>query len=178
MKRFNKFYLKTLLAIAVLGPVFWMLFSEDGQRYYDVFVLKLMNGPEMNIEVTRLQRDITEEELQRALPDLPFQCADHKSDLGSRVCETPIAAFNGAPSVHAAFYFGPYGLQAMKVLYQRAYHRALRDYLQSALGAPRPPQHSEATIDRWDAGGGEVIMLNVERLESDQEPALLWLARR
>lgn len=174
---FKKFAKRAFWIAVVLFPAFWLVFTQQGQRFADVVVLKMTGREEMRINFDELYPSITEEQLSQAWPELEFQCRDKASPFGSRLCATDIAAFNNNPSRYISFFFADEQLRAMKIGYQGAYHDAIAEQLKGMLGTPMVSTRAESTaVYQWRAGGGFVVMPR-ERVGMDGEPALLWLAR-
>ncbi|SCZ64202.1 hypothetical protein [Thiohalomonas denitrificans] len=163
--------------LVFLFPFFWLVFTDEGQRFGDVLLLKLTGREEVRINFDELYPSVTEAQLGQVWPDLEFQCQDQASAFGSRLCATDIAAFNKIPSRYVTFFFADERLQAMKIGYQRAYHGAITAHLDGMLGAPMMSSRTDGDgVYQWRAGGGIVVMPQ-EKLGKNDEPALLWLAK-
>jgi hypothetical protein len=170
--------LKRLYIIVVLAvPLYWLMLTDDGHRFTDTTILKLSGGKTMDIHLKALNSSITEKTLQQQLPDTPFSCNDHKTLLGDHLCQVKLASFNGIPARFAIAYFADDHLQALKVGYQRPYHRQLLDYLFATRGKPGTGDHISAPgapgFYRWHIGDGELVILDEQSLQGE-EPALLW----
>jgi len=173
--------LKRLYIIAVLAvPLYWLMLTDEGHRFTDTTILKLSGGETMDIHLKALDSSISEEGLQKQLPDTPFSCADHKTPLGNRICQVKLASFNGIPARFAIAYFAEDHLRALKVGYQQPYHQQLLDYIDTTLGKPGADGHITASgapgFYRWSIGDGELIVLDEQSLKGN-EPALLWKAQ-
>lgn len=175
LKRFAK---RGFWAVVILFPVFWLVFTAEGQRFADTTLLKLTGREAMRINFDELYPDIAEAQLQQAWPDLTFQCKEATSDFGSRLCATPIAAFNNIPARYVTFFFDGEQLRAVKIGYQRPYHETVIAQFKSLLGQPMVSTQQESVgVYQWRAGGGLVVTPHA-RLSIQDEPALFWLARR
>jgi hypothetical protein len=172
---FNRFLLLGLL----LGPLTWLLVSDEGQRLSDIFLLKLSGAPEVHVDYQQLKADISEAEFKRLLPKVEFQCADKPTDFGERLCFTPMAGFNGTPSQYMSAFFRGDHLMAIKLAYQRSYHDYLYNSLSRELGEPNSERSSalpdNSGAKQWQAGRGWLVLPG-ESLKEDAEPALFWLA--
>lgn len=172
--------LKRLYIIAVLAvPLYWVMLTDEGHRFTDTTILKLSGGETMDIHLKALNSSISEEGLQKQLPETPFNCADHKTPLGDRICQVKLAAFNGIPARFAIAYFAEDRLRALKVGYQRPYHQQLLDSIFAAQGSPGSDGHITASgapgFYRWRTGDGELIALDEQSLEGN-EAAMMWKA--
>lgn len=170
--------LKRLYIIVVLAaPLFWLILTDEGRRFTDIAILKVSGGETMDIHPEALSSAITEKGLQQQLPETPFSCADHKSPQSDRICQVQLAAFNGIPARFAIAYFDADRLRALKVGYQRTYHRQLLNHLFTTYGKPGKGDHLSAPgtpgFYRWQVGDGELMALDEQSLEGN-EAALLW----
>jgi len=175
----NQIFTRILLFGLFFGPLTWFLVSDEGQRVSDVFLLKLSGAPALEVDYRQLRPQLSEADLKSRFPKVDFQCADHKTDFGERLCYTKLAAINGIPSQYMSAFFRGDHLMAIKVAYQRSYHNALYQRLSNELGEPNRdrmaglPDNSGA--QQWLAGKGWLVLPGVG-LKEDVEPALFWLA--
>jgi hypothetical protein len=175
----NQIFTRILLLGLFFGPLTWLLASDEGQRVSDVFLLKLSGSPGVEMDVRQLAPAINEAELKSRFPKVNFQCADKQTDFGERLCYTPLAAFNGAPSQYMSAFFRGDHLMAVKIAYQRSYHDYIYENLSRELGAANRdrmaglPDNSGA--QQWQVGRGWLVLPGVG-LKEDAEPALFWLA--
>ncbi len=177
LMEFKKLAKRIFWTGVLLFPFFWLVFTDEGQRFGDVLLLKLTGREEVRINFDELYPSITEPQLRQVWPDLEFECRDQASAFGSRLCATDIAAFNKIPSRYVTFFFADERLRAMKIGYQRAYHGAITNHLDGMLGAPMVSSRTDDDgVYQWRAGGGIVVMPQ-EKLGTNDEPALLWLAK-
>jgi hypothetical protein len=172
-KRFQipRFY-KTLLALTVIiGPITWLMLTEDGRRRSDLLVLGFTDKPLVQMRLAPLASAFTEEQVREFLPELQWQCSDNLSSFGERSCVAIIGAFNEVPANSMAMYFQGGALQAMKVEYRAAYHASLIDILSQILNRPENDQG----VLRWVTDHGLVLL--PQTLEGDPETGdLLWLS--
>ncbi len=172
-KHFKSFYITVLLA----APAFWMVFSDDGQRFVDVTILKIKGGDVMDIHLNALHSNITEDLIKTELPDVEFSCGNQVTPFGNSLCQASLASFNGIPARYGIYYFDNGHLQAFKMGYQRIYHSKLINYIRSQLGTPNA--EVDATIPtnigvyHWNAGNGKLVVLKEQAIK-DKEPAIMW----
>ncbi|MBD3670163.1 MAG: hypothetical protein HUJ29_05255 [Gammaproteobacteria bacterium] len=175
----NQIYIRLLLLGALFGPLLWFLFSDEGQRISDTFLLKLGGTPEVQLDYRTLNADISEKEFVKGMGEAEFQCGDQQSQFGDRLCYAALAAVNGTPSQYMSVFFKSDNLTAIKLAYQRSYHEQLHGSLIRNLGEPMSGANTAVPdaerIQQWQAGNG-VVLLSGETLAEDEEPVLLWLA--
>ena len=177
--RIPKFYKRLLLVAIVVGPMWWLVFTEDGQRRSDMVLLKLFGDEPLYLNLKVLDDRFTEQEIRQLYPDIPWQCEQKASAFGVRTCYGKIGSFNKIPADHAKLFFGDSTLTAVKVVYSRNYHGILGKDLNHQLGKPLPTFASDDippddTVVRWRADGGFVVAK--KKLNKGEEPALLWLS--
>ncbi len=172
----HSLYKRLLLLALVFGPFFWLVFTNDGQRRVDLVLLSLLSDAKtMNVAFAKLQGSAREADLRGSFPELPFHCEDRVTELGDRLCVSPIAAFNGAPAHFAAAYFREGGLAALKLAYRADYHHYVAQELYLELGAAAPA--GDGTVTRWPAPGG-VVLLPTRPPQNAGETAVMWLSQR
>ncbi len=173
--------LRGLVVAAIAGPLLWMIFSDEGQRWGDATLLRLLGNPPAALNMSALNNAVREQDLRAAMPDVDLDCHAQQSEYGDRVCVAAISAFNGIPARYLTFFLAADQLTALKLAYQRAYHRQLINTIQANHGAPinseEVPQPGQPAVLRWRVGGGVLVTLD-ERVELDEEPALMWIASR
>ncbi len=178
--RIPKFYKRLLLTAVVVGPMWWLVFTEDGQRRSDMFLLRLFGDAPFYLNLKVLDSRFTEGELHQLYPDLPWQCKNEETSFGNRHCVSKIGSFNDIPADHASLFFRDTGIAALKVNYRHNYHEQLGKDLRLQLGYPLPEAVSAKNIPdadkvvRWRTEGGLVITKQL--LDKGEEPALLWLS--
>lgn len=173
----QRFIKRTLIIALLAAPVLWLVFTPEGQRQTDLFILSFGGEPDIGIRFDKLHRGVTPEQLRGEQPDLELNCTEKSTPFGGRICQAPIAGFNGNPSRFVIFYYGPQQLNAVKIGYQRSYHRRIVEQLHQSLGSPEQSKQPDGTlINQWAAGEGTILM--PQSLGQEQEPALMWLAGR
>lgn len=165
-------YKKLLLLVMVIGPIYWLMFTDDGRRRTDLVILTLLGHPSVELRLDILAPAATEQEFREFLPDVEWQCRNTRSPFGERSCLSTIASFNDAPARNLVLYFEENAFQAMKVVYRSGYHDWLVALLRDMLGDPAT---SAGGVLQWDTGKGLVLMQ--EQLSGQgEEPALMWLS--
>jgi hypothetical protein len=164
---------KLILSLALIaGPFTWLMFTEDGKRRSDLFILHLMGAPSFNIAYDRLNSTVTEADIVEQFPKVTFQCGDQATPFGARVCAAEIASFNGLPARRATLFYDEGTLNAMQLDYRARYHDTLATSLRTGLGEPLMPVGEGVLLWRLDDG---VVMLSANQPENDKDAALLWL---
>jgi hypothetical protein len=165
---------KLLLALAVvIGPFYWLMFTDDGRRRSDLFILHLLGKPSFNIGYDRLSGAVTHADMEEQFPRVEFQCREWQSALGDTVCAADIASFNGLPARRALLHYGAGRLTALRLDYRPQYHALLSASLHNGLG--EPAQEAGGSTLRWQADGGSVLMPATQP-QRDADAALMWLA--
>lgn len=171
-------YKKLMLLAIVIGPIYWLMLTDDGQRRTDLVLLSLMDKPSVGMRLDVLGPEVGEEAIHKLYPDTPWQCEDKVTDFGSRVCHAAIGAFNDTPAQVMVFYLHQGALNAMKVVYRGGYHEWLVGQTARMLGRAERSQSDPASpaVLRWDTGKGTLVIQ--EEVRSDGEPpSLLWLSK-
>ncbi|WP_295888882.1 hypothetical protein [uncultured Thiohalocapsa sp.] len=165
---------KLLLSLAIVaGPFYWLMFTEDGRRRSDLFILHILGKPSFNIGYDRLSGAVTHADIQEQFPKVDFQCAERQSALGDEVCGAEIASFNGLPARRALLHYGAGRLTALRLDYRHAYHELLTQSLRSGLG--QPSEEAGGSTLRWQAEGGTIVVPAAPP-GTDANAALMWLA--
>lgn len=173
---------KTLLALAaVLGPIVWLMFTEDGQRRTDLVLMSILGRPAFDAALETFTDRLTEERLREHFPAVELACTDGESPLGDRICGARIGSFNQYPARELSLFFDGGRLSAVKVLYPRAYHARIRGWVERRVarltdlseGPPAPLVNGG--VAAWPVTDGALILKDGELGPSD-EPALLWLS--
>ncbi|KRT55262.1 hypothetical protein [endosymbiont of Ridgeia piscesae] len=173
-------YKKLLILALVLGPIFWLVFTEDGQRRTDTVLLMLWGEDEIKFNLKDLDDNYTEAELKTVYPDLDWQCQDQSSDFGDRLCVTRIGVFNGIPARYLTLFFRAGKVSAVKMVYREIYHPQLLTHLHRHLGKPAEEraisqaQPQPTSLIHWRTGQGVVVIK--KQLQKGEEAALLWLS--
>ena len=135
---------KTLLAVAaVVGPIYWLLATPDGQRRTDMALMSLLGRPAFDAALDRFSPRLDEPRLRERFPSLDLRCADTQSPFGDRLCTAVIGTFNQYPAQGLTLYFQDGSLAAVKVLYQPVYHREIRAWVE------RRPVGCTKTAPQW-----------------------------
>ncbi len=172
-------YKRLLAFLIVIGPIYWLIFTEDGQRRTDSVVLFLWGEDEIKFNLEALDDRFTESELKEVYPDIEWKCQDVDNDFGNRLCAARIGVYNGIPSHYIAAFFHDQWINGVKVGYRRNYHDQVIQQLLQQLGEPvrensdATEQSDTNTILRWDTGRGNVILKKV--LAKEEDPVLVWL---
>ena len=177
--KLNPLYKRLMAFIIVIVPIYWLVFTEDGQRRTDSVVLFLWGEDEIKFNLEALDDRFTENELREVFPDIDWKCQDTRTDFGNRICAAKIGIYNGIPAHFIAVYFSDQWINGVRIGYRRRYHEQLIQQLLQQMGQPAREntdtvQSNDAeTILRWDTSRGNVLLKQV--LKSEEEPALLWL---
>lgn len=171
----SRFIKRAIIITLLAAPALWLVLTPEGQRRTDLFLLGIGGEPDIGIRFDRLHRGVTPEQLRAEQSELELTCSAQRTPFGARLCQAPIAGFNGTPARFIIFYYGPGQLNAVKIGYQRSYHGRVVRQLDEALGKPAQSQQPDGTtINQWPAGDGTVLV--PESLGDAQEPALMWVA--
>jgi len=177
--RLNPFYKKSLILAIVLGPIIWLVFTEDGQRRTDLALLYLFGKGELDLAIEKLHSGLTEVQFRGLFPNLELACDTGANPFGNRLCSAELGAFNAIPARAFTLFLHGDGLRAVKLTYRRAYHAALRQQLTKRLGKPDRrslpgPIDSEGPLT-WVVDDG-LLLLSHQEPKSDREAALIWLS--
>jgi hypothetical protein len=173
------FYKRFLIFFIVIGPIFWLVLTEDGQRRTDIVLLTLWGEDEIALNLKALDNQVTEEDLKKVFPDLTWTCNDEPNEFGNRICATSIGIFNDIPARYITIFFRDRWINGVKIGYRRNYHELLKQQLRHQLGAPTNDGRFPATdgaepVLHWITESGNVILK--ETLNEGEEAALLWLS--
>lgn len=196
-----------LLFLVVIGPMFWLIGTEDGRRRTDILMLEVFGGTSINMRLESLSSTATEDDFKNNFPDLDFNCQNTVTPYGDRVCNAEIAGLNGIPSEYLSLFFYDQQLQAMKVVYRRGYHNRTFDLMRAIFGEPldhpsnkkdgdakaesvpevpgtenkaaaqAAPAAPSNPIERWRTDGG-LIIFHRPKVSIQEEPAILWVSDR
>ncbi|MES9941010.1 MAG: hypothetical protein ABW104_12865 [Candidatus Thiodiazotropha sp. 6PLUC2] len=172
-------YKRLLAFVAVIGPIFWLVFTEDGQRRTDTVVLSLWGEDEIKLNLQALDNQVTESEFMQVFPDITWQCQDEVGPFGNRLCASRIGIFNGIPAQFITVFFHDKWVNGVKIGYRREYHEHLKQQLWQQMGNPVPnsvtPQTTEnrPSVLHWTTDNGHVILK--DSLETNEEASLMWL---
>jgi hypothetical protein len=165
-------YTKLLLLVVVIGPFFWLVFTDDGQRRTDLVLLHLMGREQVNLAIEHLTPTLTEADFRKLYPDLELTCGAGGAPFGDRLCGARIGAFNQIPARALSLFLTEDRLAAVRVDYRRGYHEDLRAQLERRVGRPQTDQALS-----WPVSDG-VLLMPVARPASESEAALFWLSPR
>ena len=176
--KLNPLYKRLMAFIIVIVPIYWLIFTEDGQRRTDSVVLYLWGEDEIKFNLEALDDRFTENELRQVFPDIAWKCQDTRTDFGNRLCASKIGIYNGIPARFIAVYFSDQWINGVRIGYRRRYHDQLIEQLLLQLGQPvkentDAPGGDAEVILRWDTSRGNVLLKQI--LKTEEEPALLWL---
>jgi hypothetical protein len=180
--RLPKLYKKLLLVAIVIGPIWWLVFTADGQRRSDMVLLTLLGEEHFNLNLEALDSRVSEAEIMELYPNIKWQCQDQKTAFGERHCFGEIGSFNNLPADYATIFFHNGGINAVKVGYHHKHHSQLGIDLKHQLGPPLSQVAATAEIPQpdlivqWRTDSGHVI--TKKRLEKGEEAALLWLSTK
>ncbi len=178
--RLNPLYKKLLLLAVVLGPIYWLVFTDDGQRRMDLVMLYVFgDGGELNLAIEKLHSEMTEDQFRGLFPDLALVCDDRSNPFGDRLCTAEVDAFSGIPARAFTLFLSGESLRAAKLNYRRSYHEALQQDLTRRVGTLVPqslqgPEAIEGPLS-WVVGDGLLLMPSQEP-ESEANAALMWLS--
>jgi hypothetical protein len=180
--KLHPLYKTALMLVLVSGPFIWLAFTEDGQRRTDVALMALLGKPDLNAAIDAFSGGLTEQQFRTAFPKLDLQCTDGPNPFGDRRCVAEVGAFNGIPVSSFSLFLADERLRAAKLSYRRAYHEALRRWVEGRVGVADPAPAAPGTaaagegVAVWALPEGLLLMRD-GALAPDDEPALLWLSR-
>lgn len=173
-----RFYTLALALAAVLGPFIWLVFTPDGQRHSDLFVLWLLGDPSFNIAYDKLTDQVTEPLVRAQFPRVRFQCQTAPAPAEAaeaRWCVAAIASFNGLPARAARLYFVDERLRLLQLDYRPRYRDLLERSLRAGLGEPREETTGAEPVLIWQRPGGRIFLPAVATA-TERDAALIWLA--
>jgi hypothetical protein len=170
---------KTLVFIGiVVGPIYWLMFTDDGKRRTDTMVLWLAGGQTIEMNFKALDSHYKPEDWQRVYDHVEWQCQDSNSSLGNRLCYAEIASYNGIPSNYLSVFFQNNVTNAVKLAYRDQYHNEIGRDLVEQLGKPVTSQAGNDPnnhVLQWQTRYGQVLLK--KSLQRGEEPVLIWLAQ-
>jgi hypothetical protein len=171
-------YKNLLILCVVFGPVFWLMFTEDGQRRTDTMVLWLFGEEEISMDLEALSNQYTEQEMAQVYAALNWHCRDLEGIYGDRHCVARIGIFNLIPARYLTAFYRDDGLTAMKLHYRANNHGQLQSQLRYQLGDPDKSAQAAAgdqgQVLQWRTHHGMVLLK--KELVGEEEPALFWLS--
>ncbi len=173
--RLHPLYKKFLLLATVLGPLYWLTLTEDGQLRVDSVLLTLAGEPKLNLAIEGLNGEITEAQFHQLFPDLALDCVPAATPFGDRACRAAIGLFNTLPARAFTLYLTGDQARAARVDYRPRSQGALEGQLRHRLGVSgeRDPDHPDAQT--WQVADGLVLMPATRPKDPDQA-ALFWLS--
>lgn len=168
-----------LIGIVVL-PIYWLMFTADGQRRTDTLLLWIMGGDPIDINFQVLDGQYGPEDWKKVYGDVSWQCQNQTTSFGEQVCFSEISSYNGIPSRYVKVYFLQNQTRAVKLVYRDQYHRQVGLDIQQQLGAPvqstadPAAPASEQRVLQWQTDHG-LVLIKQELTEGD-EASLLWLS--
>lgn len=180
--RMSKLYKTIILIAMVVGPLYWLMITEDGKRRTDTLMLWLTGGDPININFLVLDTSYTTEEWQRVFKDIPWVCKDEASSWGDEICYAEISSYNGIPASYLSAFFINGNISGLKLVYRNQYHNQLGLELQHQLGKPEmmntdsAGQPDENTVLQWQTDNG-VVLIKQQLATGEEEAALLWLPK-
>lgn len=174
---------KTFLMLAlVFLPFFWLTFTVDGQRRTDLVLMTLLGKPELNAALDAFESRLTEAQLRATFPQLELRCAEGANPFGNRLCTAEIGSFNQHPASSVTFFFLDDQLRATKVVYRRAYHELMHQWLTRRLAEREAPALPGAPLPEAEPGvrtepvRDGLLLMRAGKLDKGDEPALIWLS--
>ena len=178
----NKLYKTLMILVIVIGPIYWLMFTNDGKRRTDTVVLWLAGGEAVDINFAVLDPQFREEDWKSVYPNLDWQCQASRSPFGERICYADVAVYNGIPSNYLSVFFNGPLTSTVKLVYRDQYHSDIGQDLLTQLGRPANadlPYAEDASSDpvlQWHTEFGRVVLK--QTLQRGEEPVMLWLARQ
>jgi len=179
--KLHPLFKKAMLIVIVLGPIFWLTLTEDGQRRTDLLVLDFIHDlPPVEIHFERLSAEAGPDHFRAALPDVDWKCQSLTTQFGDAVCLARIGGLNGNPAHRIALYFSQNSLQALRADYRSRYHERLRRQLEHQFGTPERPTDSgapttEAALE-WGLPSGILSIKETAEIRKEA-PALFWISK-
>jgi len=173
-------WFKTLLVmVAVIGPMYWLMFTIDGQRRSDTVMLAVFGAEGMELDLKRLDDVLSEDELREVYPALDWHCNGtdgEDSEYGAdRRCGAAIGSWNGIPARQIMFHFAAGRLRAMQMDYRAAYQQSLLSQIREQLGPPSDGSSMGADgVLQWFDNHGVVVIK--AQLRPVDQAALIWMA--
>lgn len=172
----TRLYLRLLLVIAVIAPMYWLIFTEDGQRRADSVMLALFaDGSELNLSLAALQSNARIEDFKENFPDLNWQCETNAEAPKGLRCRADVTTFNQIPAWSAQLDFVRDRLLNFSLRYRSAYQQQMRDALESNFGTAKPSTGGSEELLVWRTEHGR-ILVPAKDVKEKEVPALVWVA--
>jgi len=167
---------KTLIFIGmVVGPIYWLMFTDDGTRRTDTMVLWLAGGQLIDLNFKALDSHFKPADWKRVYPDADWQCKETRSSLGDSLCYAEIASYNGIPSNYLSVFFYNEITTAVKLAYRDQYHNEIGRDLVEQLGKPSVKnQPDNSSILQWETDSGLILLKKT--LKRGEDATLIWIA--
>ncbi len=171
----NQMYKRLLLVVIVVGPIFWLVFTEDGQRRSDAVLLWLLGKDEIRVNLKALSPALKKADIEKVYANIKWRCTARHSAFGDSLCAANIGLYNDIPAKYITLFFANGRLNGLKLEYLPHYHQQILKQLYLQLGKParNPDEKPDNPVYRWLTGNGMVIAK--KKLREGDEPALLWL---
>jgi hypothetical protein len=177
--RLHPLYKNLLLLAIVLGPIAWLMLTEDGRRRTDLVMLHLFGKGELDLAIEQLHSGMREASFRELFPDLTLACEEKESPFGDRLCTADIGAFNQIPARAFSLFLSTDRLRAAKLDYRRAYYEDLKNQLKTRLGRPTWETSDDSATTHgplvWKTRDG-LLLLPAEEPELDSDASLIWLS--
>lgn len=167
-----KLYKNLLLLAIVIGPLWWLLLTDDGRRRTDLAMLELFGKPTLLLNLQALDPQFSESQFMSLYPELDWQCQARSTEYGDRICYTRIGVFNDVPADYVTLFFRGPGINALKLVYRPRYHDFLRGELIHQLGSGQ--SRNSGAVLSWNTDHGFILIPNA--VSGNEEAALLWLS--
>ncbi|OOZ45064.1 hypothetical protein [Solemya velum gill symbiont] len=164
------------LIVIVITPLYWLIMTEHGRLSYDQMLLSLFGKDTISLKIENLGADITEEMFLEQFPDVDIVCEDRSTEFGDRLCQASLGAFNELPSQHMSLFFSNNSLQALKVVYQLAYHDLAVEKMEIQVKAEGQPLDFSSEMIQWRTPAG-VVLLNRIVPKRHEDAAIMWIAK-
>ena len=170
---------KTLVFIGiVVGPIYWLMFTDDGKRRTDTMVLWLAGGATIELNLQALDSNFRPADWRSVYDHVEWQCKDIESPYGNQLCYGEIASYNTIPANDLKVFFNDGVTSHVELGYRDQYHHEIYRDLREQLGKPltaRARDETNNNILEWKTEHG--IVLLKQTLERGEHPVLIWLAR-
>lgn len=168
------------LLILVIGPIYWLMLTDEGKRISDTTLMWLLGEDEIHFNVRELNSAFTRDEIKKVFSEIEWQCSTQETPFGNNLCAAQIGSFNGYPSRILGLYFRDDQISAFKLTYRDRYHEQLMGYFIRQLGQPTNVAAAvsegpdASSVLEWDLGHGMLLMK--KELGKTDEPSVVWLA--
>ena len=169
---------KTLVFIGiVVGPIYWLMFTDDGKRRTDTMVLWLAGGATIELNLQALDSNFRPADWQNVYDHVEWQCKDIASPYGNQLCEGEIASYNTIPANDLKVFFSNGVTNYVELGYRDQYHNEMGRDLIEQLGKPAVvpvDRKGSMHVLQWQTKHGFVLLK--QELERGESPILIWRA--